>query len=446
MLKNVPNWCKYHRYKRQQLEVTLHTRYPFIGKISFYHPILDLYSKTNVAEKRLNHKYLALEIGTTDTVINESSRIVNLKVEISSEKKIVQWRKGFIKEIPLITLNHTGLLERVKKNPLRSKISNFLIFSNLYSIENSAYIEQLTSYLCSNLVENGITIHFPYYYGSASGIFKTFTYSEGDSLNINKYIKTFPKNYKLIKTSDSHLIKIPKIPTNLLILENVGICLGDILDNKPYCYDEWKSYVFQVLAALSIIQSRYKITHNDLHIGNIMCKTTKRKFLYYQLDNDTYFKVPLFGYIIKIVDWGRSLVTLESKTFWNNCFNLDFDVFGQYLLKSENKSYTKVVGVNNSFDMTIFTYSLLNPDYDLPNDELIKFLINICNLTNGDNIYKKYTELTFDLYCEIAKYAKSGVPIELIKNPIFQEFCISKEFIKNNNNNNNNKETYFQLL
>ena len=431
MIKNPPNWCIYSNADKRSLEKTLKNEYPFIGNISFYHPILDLYSKSRLSEKRLNHKYLVQQIGQIDTYINESSRIVDIKVEISKKKSISQWRKGFIKEIPLIPLNQTELLNRAKKNPLRQKLSNFLIFGNLYSIENSAYIEQLISFLCSNLVENKISIHFPYYYGSASGIFKTFTYSESNSVSIQKHTKTLPKNHKVIKRKNKYLIKMPKIPTNLLILENAGICLGDVLDNQEYCHQEWKAYVFQVIAALAIIQSRYNITHNDLHIGNVMIKNTKKKFIYYTLDDKLYFKIPTFGYIVKIVDWGRSLVSLKSRTLWNSCYNIDFDVFGQYFLPSENKSYSKEIKPNTSFDMTIFIYSLLNPDYDLPNDDLIKFLINICNLSNGVNIYKKYKDLTFDLYCEIAKYANRGVPSQLINHTIFKEFQVSKELIKN---------------
>ena len=129
--------------------------------------------------------------------INESSSIVKMKIEINKEHNILQWRKVFIKEIPLVPLKHTGLLERAKQAPLRNKMSNFLIFGNLFSIENSAYVEQLASFLCSNLVENNHTIHFPYYYGSCSGIFKTFTFIESSSSSIPNNIEVLPKGYRI---------------------------------------------------------------------------------------------------------------------------------------------------------------------------------------------------------------------------------------------------------
>ena len=439
MLIKYPNWCNYPINKQNQLTISISNLYPFIGGISLYHPILDIYTKTNISGKRLNHRYLALEVGETDVDINESARISKVKVEIN-KKGTCQWRKAFIKEIPLVPLRHTALLDRAKKEPIRSKITNFLIYGNLYSIENSAYIEQLTSYLCSNLVENNITIHFPYYYGSVGGIFKTFTFSESESANIQNDVRTLAKGYRIVKKQNDFLIKVPKIPTNLLILENVGICLGDILDNKEYCREEWLSYVFQVVAALSIVQSRYKMTHNDLHIGNVMAKPTKRKFLYYRLDDNTFFRIPTFGRIIKIVDWGRALLSLKTRSYWNNCFNIDYDVFGQYLPERETNSKASIVSPNMCFDMTLFIYSLLNPDYNLPNDDLISFLIKLCNLRNGDNIYKTHTSMSFSLYCEIARYANLALPDILLRDTVFNELIVDVSEI-----NQIKKECFYEL-
>ncbi len=433
VVKKKPNWCYYYSEKRQLLEDTMNKVYPFIGKISIYHPIIDLYTRSKVNDKRLNHKYLAIEMGETVFKINDSARIAKMKIEINKEHNILQWRKVFIKEIPLVPLKHTGLLERAKTAPTRCRMSNFLIFSNLFSLENSAYVEQLASFLCSNLVENNHTIHFPYYYGSCGGIFKTFSYMETTSSSVDNdnNTKTLPRGYQITRHRNKLKVKIPKVPVHLLMLENVEICLGDIIDNKDYCRNEWMSYIFQILAALSIVQSRYNLIHNDLHVGNVMCKSTKRKYLYYKTSDNTYFKVPTYGRIIKIVDWGRALLDLPSRKIWNNCFNIDFDVFGQYYPPNENQSSRNVVEPNTSFDMTIFTYSLLDPEYNLPNDDLIKFLINLCQLSNGENIYKTYKELTFNLYCNISKYAKHAIPKDLIRDPIFNEIKITKDEVEN---------------
>ena len=56
-----------------------------------------------------------------------------------------------------------------------------------------------------------------------------------------------------------------------------------------------------------------------LHINNIMFKYTDRSYLYYKYNNQ-YFKVPTYGYLFKIIDFGRSIFTIGKKTFMNDCF------------------------------------------------------------------------------------------------------------------------------
>ena len=51
MLKKKPNLCYYHSGNQDILENSLKNMYPFKGDISFYHPLLDLYSKTNLHKK-----------------------------------------------------------------------------------------------------------------------------------------------------------------------------------------------------------------------------------------------------------------------------------------------------------------------------------------------------------------------------------------------------------
>ncbi len=430
MLSKNPGLVYYHPELKQVLTNSIKEKYHFIGKLNHYNPTLSLYNTNRLYEKKLNHQYTALEIGEKISQINESTRKVKLLVCLDNKPAKSQWRKAIIKELPLLPLKHTGLLKRASQEPTRNKISNFLIFSNLYSINNSAYIEILVNYLCSNLVENKITTHFPLFYGNMGGILKTFTYSESQSSSVSQQEYMLPKNHVITNRGKKTYIKIPKLPTHLVFQEDVGLCLGDLLDANGYHKEEWMSYVFQVIAALSIVQSRYKLIHNDLHLGNVMCKKTDRKFLYYQLSENKYFKIPTYGRIIKLIDWGRAVLELPSQKIWNNCFNLDFEVFGQYYPPNEYTSQKTTVLPNSSFDMTIFTHSLLDPDYNLPNDNFIKFLHRICHLKNGVNIYQKYENLNFGLYCEIAKYADQGDPIKLVQDPIFNEFLVDKPNIR----------------
>ena len=66
-----------------------------------------------------------------------------------------------------------------------------------------------------------------------------------------------------------------------------------------------KSCLFQISFALSYLQKHYQFTHNDLHSDNIMLKPTKIPYLYFHI-NKTYFRIPTFGKITKIIDFGPS--------------------------------------------------------------------------------------------------------------------------------------------
>ena len=147
MLDKSPGLSIFQHEHKVMLSQSVKQKYPFIGRVNFYHPILSLYNKTNLHHKRLNHKYSALEIGDTLHKINESLRIAKLKININNKIDKTQWRHAVIKELPLIPLKHTGLLKTSSQEPLRMKSSNFLIFNNLYSISNSVYIENISQFL-----------------------------------------------------------------------------------------------------------------------------------------------------------------------------------------------------------------------------------------------------------------------------------------------------------
>ena len=62
---------------------------------------------------------------------------------------------------------------------------------------------------------------------------------------------------------------------------------------------------------LYIPSKEFKFTHNDLHINNIMYTKTDGSFLYYKFNN-VYFKVPTYGYVFKIIDFGRAIFTYQN--------------------------------------------------------------------------------------------------------------------------------------
>ena len=64
--------------------------------------------------------------------------------------------------------------------------------------------------------------------------------------------------------------------------------------------------VIQVIMMLIAYQNVFDLTHNDLHTNNIMHVTTDKQFLNYRFDGK-YYKVPTYGRIYKIIDFGRAI-------------------------------------------------------------------------------------------------------------------------------------------
>ena len=101
---------------------------------------------------------------------------------------------------------------------------------------------------------------------------------------------------------------IPKFPVNLICMENCESTLDDLIINNELNNDEWFSALMQVIMILITYQKCFSFTHNDLHTNNIMYNKTEKKYIYYHY-NKKYYKVPTFGRIFKIIDFGRSIYT-----------------------------------------------------------------------------------------------------------------------------------------
>ena len=110
---------------------------------------------------------------------------------------------------------------------------------------------------------------------------------------------------------------------------------------------EWKSIIFQIIFALYIIQKYYNLHHNDLHLGNILFKETGINYYYYRY-KDQYFKIPTYGYTVKIIDWNRCTFQIGDFQFYNNCFRQDGSAHGQFILpdrkyKSEKPFFFQII-------------------------------------------------------------------------------------------------------
>ena len=466
-----PNWCKLDPSTFRSLVGSLKDFYPLRGRPSQFHPVMTLFARNNFQGKRLNHKFELQEILEIVERFNTNVHTVRGKVRANcnSYKKSETTRTCLVKEIPLLSKGHLKIWDSVKNRPLRCQPDSYELYRTLFNIENPAMIEVLCTFLTSNLVENNLSPHFPLFYGTVNSQFKNFTYSERASKDLETSKSPLvPKRYRVVREGSRNRIQVNNCPVQLLFTEMIGEeTLGDIVDREKFQGNRWRSYCFQVVAALSIIQSRYKMYHNDLHINNLMCQKTKLEYLYYRGSNGKHFKVPTYGKIVKIIDWGRATVKYKNNNLGNQCFDPDGDVFGQYHPPTSINHKRRLVYPNSSIDMVMFAYTMLesfyinSPDYKsvnlssshsshstgsnkkdmsnsvynidqgrrqrlelLPHSDVIDFLLDICAYHKGKNFYTHCQKLNFTFYCEAAKWSHNSVPRDLIQHNIFKKFEI----------------------
>ena len=226
----------------------------------------------------------------------------------------------------------------------------------------------------------------------------------------------------------------PKFPVNMIFIKKCEDTLDNLILNETFkTEDEWFSSFFQIIMILITFQKCFSFTHNDLHTNNIMYNSTEEKYLYY-FYNETYYKVPTYGRIFKIIDFGRSIYKVNNKTICSDSFKKGEDASTQYNFEpffNENKPR---IEPNYSFDLcrlacSIFDYVVDDID-DIKNlkkcSPLIRLIVEWCMDDNNLNVlYKsngeeRYEE--FKLYKMIARSVHNHTPQNQLNKKEFSKF------------------------
>ncbi len=126
----------------------------------------------------------------------------------------------------------------------------------------------------------------------------------------------------------------------------------------------WAAWLAQVIAALTQMQALLGFCHNDLHTNNIVWTKTQDEFVYYKTAAGTYFKVPTYGKIFHIIDFGRATFTIGKKSFMSDDFFIGNDAYGQYNYDACYDPERPAVMPNKSFDLCRLAVSMLDAMYD----------------------------------------------------------------------------------
>jgi hypothetical protein len=239
--------------------------------------------------------------------------------------------------------------------------------------------------------------------------------------------------------------RIPQFPVQLICMEFCENTFDNLIANNNLTEEEWFSALLQIIMILLTYQKTFSFTHNDLHTNNVMYNPTDKKYIYYCYKNK-YYKVPTFGRIFKIIDFGRGIYKFKGNLFCSDSFQIGGDAATQYNTEPYFNDKKPRIDPNYSFDLCRLACSIF--DYlvdDITNvkelerkNPVTKLIVEWCLDDKGINLlYKangedRYPE--FKLYKMIARCCHSHTPENQLSRPEFSKFVVPYNSISKNKN------------
>lgn len=235
----------------------------------------------------------------------------------------------------------------------------------------------------------------------------------------------------------------PEFPVQMICMENCENTLDQLILDEELNEGKWLSALLQIIMILITYQKVFSFTHNDLHTNNIMYVSTKKKHLYYQINGKIY-KVPTYGKIFKIIDFGRAIYKFNGKTMCSDSFSPSGDAATQYNIEPYYNENKPRLEPNYSFDLcrlacSIFDYLVddMSEVQDLKKCETItRIIVEWCIDDNGINVlYKnngadRYPD--FKLYKMIARCVHKHTPLAQLERPEFHAFSCKPDKVPKN--------------
>ena len=235
---------------------------------------------------------------------------------------------------------------------------------------------------------------------------------------------------------------IPKFPVQVIGMEYCENTFDDLILNNELTEGEWYSAFMQIIMILITYQKAFHFTHNDLHTNNVMYNHTDKKYLYYCYKKK-YYKVPTFGRIFKIIDFGRSIFKFDGKVFCSDSFQTGGDAATQYNTEPYFNEKKPRLEPNYSFDLcrlacSIFDYVIDDfeemKDISKIKDPIKRLIFEWClddkgiNMLYKNNGVERYPD--FKLYKMIARCVHNHTPQAQLERTEFDKFRFNGE-IKN---------------
>lgn len=387
----------------------------------------------------------------------------------NNNTKTVSNRDLFIKLIPILEPVQYGMGEFHNDN---DEYNEYAI-ETINAFNNTAYTEVFANYLLSLCVEKNMCPNFPIFYGTCSSVIDKFKYNyseEWDGISDCEFFKRLVENGKIeydfkenkfedildLKSIKDELdLELEKIdlddlneesqiheiedgstlefnessndisywcnlknyPIQIGFFEKLEYTLEELNDSEGITQEEWKSFLFQIIFALSFIQKKYDMVHNDLHSDNIMLSRTSDEYYYYVI-NDKVYKVPTYGYTVKIIDFARATFKIGNRIIVPDVFQEGGDAEGQYDIPLNNQWRYEDIIPNKSFDLARLSTTIY--EYIDNDSELMELMIDWSKTKEGDTIL--FEEDSFELYCKIARDCHNAIPLQQFHKNVFKSF------------------------
>jgi len=261
-------------------------------------------------------------------------------------------------------------------------------------------------------------------------------------------------------TGANIFIELKEHPVMLIFQEEMEGVLDDMLEDfdgeivgakfgSCEWEERWIAWTFQVIAALCAAQGALGFTHNDLHTNNIVWKETQESWIFYKARDGTMWRVPTYGKIFCIIDFGRSIFRVNDTWFISDDYQSGGDAEGQYNFDTLLKADKPLVYPNPSFDLCRYAVSIMDALYpDQPAEMLEGNVLSkegsweiretespFWNLlwswlldNNGKNVLREENGderfPDFDLYQHISKNVHGCKPQEQVYREVFSSFKI----------------------
>jgi len=229
---------------------------------------------------------------------------------------------------------------------------------------------------------------------------------------------------------------IQDFPVQMICMEKCSGTLDELFVNHQIDANLGASALFQIVMSLIAYQKAFSFTHNDLHTNNVMYVNTDQEYLFYKY-GDKLYRVPTYGRIFKIIDFGRGIYRFQKQLFCSDSFAPGGDAVTQYNCEPFMNSDKPRLDPNYGFDLCRLGCSIFDfiMDVDTPfskMNELQKTVNRWCLDDNKKNVlYKKNGEErypNFKLYKMIARTVHDHTPEAQL------EFSFFKQFLTKNNN------------